>query len=447
MSVNMGLPLFDKGYVNLTFDKQYSNFVQLGGTDSRLYGPNGKAPEGTIATTPNANGVISCSGGNCIPPANLALMPNYPYANPENSSPEIQQIVASYNAGYDFIGQFSLYSFGTWGHRYGIGHENYPPAEPEHRRAGLQPALLGQQSARLCHRLQHQRYQLRTSGTSPSCTGPYTLAGSLGAPGTVGAGVNANHIIISSGQNGTLYTPGELVQYPGGFQPYEAVKDTDYQYNLGATGNLAGWNVDASVSYGKDINDIYTLHSGNRSLFVDTHTTPTNFYDGTFVASQFIGTIDVTHQFDVGLAGPLNFAFGFEAREDTYEIKPGDAASQYKEGGQSYPGYSKPSAGSHSRKNYSAYVDFEFAPIETIDVDIAGRAEHYTDFGDTQIGKITARWDITPQIAVRGTMSTGFRAPEPAGGMVQHRQCVAHQRHACSCRPIPPPPRSWATRI
>ena len=44
-------------------------------------------------------------------------------------------------------------------------------------------------------------------------------------------------------------------------------------------------------------------------------------------------------------------------------------------------------------------------------LDVAGRAEHYTDFGDAQIGKITARYDFSPQIAVRGTLSTGFRAP------------------------------------
>ncbi len=36
-SVNIGLPLFDKGYANLTLEKQYSNFVQLGGADSRLF--------------------------------------------------------------------------------------------------------------------------------------------------------------------------------------------------------------------------------------------------------------------------------------------------------------------------------------------------------------------------------------------------------------------------
>jgi iron complex outermembrane receptor protein len=153
------------------------------------------------------------------------------------------------------------------------------------------------------------------------------------------------------------------------------------------------------------------LNSGNRALFIDTHTTPRNFYDGTFVASQFVGTVDVTRGFNVGMASPLNVAFGFEAREDMYQIKPGDAASQYKEGGQSFPGYSNAVAGSHSRKNYSAYLDFALAPVESVEIDIAGRAEHYSDFGDTQIGKITARWDITPQWAVRGTMSTGFRAP------------------------------------
>jgi iron complex outermembrane receptor protein len=189
------------------------------------------------------------------------------------------------------------------------------------------------------------------------------------------------------------------------------VKDTDYQYTAGITANVADWDVDAALSYGKDINDIYTINTGNRSLFIDTHTTPTNFYDGTFVASEFVGTLDVTHKFNVGMASPLNFAFGFEAREDMYQIKPGDPGSQYKEGGQSFPGYANAVAGSHSRKNYSGYVDFEFAPIESVDIDIAGRAEHYSDFGDTQIGKITARWDITPQWAIRGTISTGFRAP------------------------------------
>jgi len=420
-SINMGLPLFDKGYVNVTFDKQYSNFVQLGGPDSRLIGADGvtEAQEGNIGVgaTPgnntfiaNASGVVPCSGGICIPLANRRGMRDYPRANHENSSPEINQTVISYNAGYDFSDDLQLYSFGTWGHRYGIGQENVRmPSQIIATPGSNQP----------CSPTNPQGYLTASStanGLSAACyngtgVGQFPIAGSIGALGTPTAGINNRNQIISSGQAGTFYTPGELILYPNGFQPQEAVKDTDYQYNLGLKANVAGWDVDGSISYGKDINDIYTLNSGNRALFIDTHTTPVNFYDGTFVASQFVGTIDVTRGFNVGMASPLNVAFGVEAREDMYQIKPGDAASQYKEGGQSFPGYSNAVAGSHSRKNYSAYVDLALAPIESVEVDIAGRAEHYSDFGDTQIGKITARWDITPQWAIRGTMSTGFRAP------------------------------------
>jgi len=420
-SINMGLPLFDKGYVNLTFDKQYSNFVQLGGPDSRLIGADGvtEAQEGRIGVgatatnntfIANAQGVVPCTAGVCIPLANRRGMRDYPRANHENTSPEINQTVISYNAGYDISDSLQIYSFGTWGHRYGIGMQNVRlPSQIIATPGSNQP----------CSATNPQGYATgsstnninATTGTTASCTGPFTLAGSLGAPGTPTAGINSRNQIISSGQAGTFYTPGELIFYPNGFQPQEAVKDTDYQYNAGVKANVAGWDVDAAISYGKDINDIYTLNSGNRALFIDTHTTPTNFYDGTFVASQFVGTVDVTRGFNVGMAGPLNVAFGLEAREDMYQIKPGDAASQYKEGGQSFPGYSNAVAGSHTRKNYSAYPDFALAPIESLEIDIAGRAEHFTDFGDTQIGKITARWDITPQWAVRGTMSTGFRAP------------------------------------
>ena len=56
-------------------------------------------------------------------------------------------------------------------------------------------------------------------------------------------------------------------------------------------------------------------------------------------------------------------------------------------------------------------MDFAVAPIENLQVDVAGRFEHFTDFGDTEIGKVTARYDFTPEFAIRGTVSTGFRAP------------------------------------
>ena len=91
--------------------------------------------------------------------------------------------------------------------------------------------------------------------------------------------------------------------------------------------------------------------------------------------------------------------------------RPAIRPSQYKEGAAILPRLRDNHAGTHSRKNYAGYIDFALAPIEALQLDVAGRAEHYTDFGDTQIGKITARYDFSPQIGIRGTISTGFRAP------------------------------------
>ena len=213
------------------------------------------------------------------------------------------------------------------------------------------------------------------------------------------------------GVSGTAGTPGALVPFPQGFQPQEALREDDYGYTAGLKGSIEGWNWDLSGTYGKDRNKIYTLQSANAALFVDTHFTPRDFYDGSFTATEATFNLDITRDFNVGLASPLTVAVGGEGRENTFSIGQGDAASIYKEGGQSYPGFQPTDAGAHSRKNYAAYIDFAVSPIQDLQVDIAGRFEHYTDFGDAQVGKITARYDITPEFAVRGTISTGFRAP------------------------------------
>ncbi|MNI02510.1 vitamin B12/cobalamin outer membrane transporter [compost metagenome] len=44
-------------------------------------------------------------------------------------------------------------------------------------------------------------------------------------------------------------------------------------------------------------------------------------------------------------------------------------------------------------------------------VEGALRVEDYSDFGDAQTGKLAARYDFTPSFALRGSASTGFRAP------------------------------------
>ncbi len=208
-------------------------------------------------------------------------------------------------------------------------------------------------------------------------------------------------------------TPDRLPTiYPTGFSPQEVFDEEDWAFTAGVKGHLAGgWNWDLSSTYGKDTAKLGVAHTGNVALFADTGATPTEFHAGKFVASQWTNNLDVNREFDVGWARPLTFALGLEHRRDEYEIGAGDAASRYKEGSQSFPGFSLTDAGTHSRNSKAGYLNFSSQPVQGWTVDLAGRYEHFSDFGSAKVGKLTSRYDFSPAVGIRGTYSNGFRAP------------------------------------
>jgi iron complex outermembrane receptor protein len=200
--------------------------------------------------------------------------------------------------------------------------------------------------------------------------------------------------------------------YPLGFNPQVETREHDLGATVGARGKLpSDWNWDLSSTYGKDDIVVNTIDSANISLFTDTGATPTDFHSGDFIATQWTQNLDLNRDFELGLPRPLNIALGAEHRHETYEIRAGDAASRYKEGSQAYPGFALTDAGRHSRNNVAAYLDVSLSPAARMQLGLAGRYEHFSDFGDTTVGKLTARYDFTPAFALRGTFSTGFRAP------------------------------------
>jgi iron complex outermembrane recepter protein len=198
---------------------------------------------------------------------------------------------------------------------------------------------------------------------------------------------------------------------PFGFYPREATDETDYQATAGFKGVLSDWKWDLAYSYGKDHVILETLDSIGSSFYFNGLPTISDFYDGFLQAKQAATTLDINRDFDVGTAGPLNVAFGAEYRLESYSLGAGTPLSYEDGGAQSYAGLSPTDASSHNRKNYSVYVDLDNKPIEPLRIDLAGRYEHYSDFGNAEVGKATARWDFSPQLAVRGTVSNGFRAP------------------------------------
>jgi iron complex outermembrane receptor protein len=207
-------------------------------------------------------------------------------------------------------------------------------------------------------------------------------------------------------QTGALVIP-----YPFGFNPQEVSNENDYQFNVGLKGSVASWNWDVNTGFGGDKLAISTTNTFSFEPQALGLQSPTSFYDGFLQATQWTTTADINKDFDVGMAGPLNVAFGAEYRRETYAIGAGVPYSYEGGGASSYPGFAPSDVGDNSRKNYSGYVDLAGKPIDGLRVDLAGRFEHYSDFGDAKVGKLTARYDFTPEFALRGTVSNGFRAP------------------------------------
>ncbi|MBP7704707.1 MAG: TonB-dependent receptor [Caulobacter sp.] len=198
--------------------------------------------------------------------------------------------------------------------------------------------------------------------------------------------------------------------YPLGFDPLDTTKEQDYALTGGLAGEWGGWTWDLSSTWGRDDIAVNVTRSANIDLYNDTGSTPSAFHAGDFIATQWTTTLDLARPFEL-LARPATFAMGAERREEIYQINAGDPASRYKAGSQSYPGFALTDAGKHERDSWAVYADLAFSPAPDTVLDLAVRHERFSDFGDTTVGKITGRWDITPAFAIRGTASTGFRAP------------------------------------
>jgi len=293
--------------------------------------------------------------------ANVVNSPNYPHENRVNGDPQSAIYNFFFNSGYHFNEDVEGYAFG-----------NYSANTSQH----------------------FENYRSPTKIAAGGCLAPCTTLADQGA-----------------GQ--TFYA------VPNGFDPSEKFDQKDYSITAGLKGVKFGWDWDLSTTYGENSTQVYVINTDNASTYPTLQNSSITqvayplhtIYDGSYDATEWTGSLDLDRSFPIGLAAPLNVAFGFEGRRDTYGIGAGEPESYFGSGAQSFAGYSPADAGSYSRTNYAGYIDLATSPIKHLTVDIAGRYENYSDFGATEDGKVTARYDLTPTLAVRGTVSDGFRAP------------------------------------
>lgn len=207
--------------------------------------------------------------------------------------------------------------------------------------------------------------------------------------------------------------------YPDGFLPKIGVDSQDVSAAGGARGQLGGWDAEISLVYGRNALDFETRESLNSTY---GSASPTTFDSGSLIYDQLVLGADFSQAFEVGLSGgPLNFAWGLEQRWETYKIEAGQPESYNRGplgantalagGAQGFVGFQPSNEIDVDRDNFAAYADVEIPLTEKLTVEGAVRFEDYSDFGDTQTGKFSARYDFTPAFALRGSISTAFRAP------------------------------------
>ncbi|WP_326524716.1 TonB-dependent receptor plug domain-containing protein [Sphingomonas sp.] len=209
--------------------------------------------------------------------------------------------------------------------------------------------------------------------------------------------------------------------YPNGFLPKIQSQIEDVSASVGVKGQVGGFNADLSVVYGSNQLDYQTIDSFNVSL--GGLLSPRRFDAGGIAFGQTTVNLDLSKKFDVSFASSFGIAFGAEYRNENFKIRPGHPTSYLAgpflangaaPGAQVFPGFQPSNATDVSRDSYAAYAEIDAELGDRFTIQAAGRYEHFSDFGSTWNGKLAARFEPIDGISVRGSVSTGFRAPSLA---------------------------------
>ena len=189
----------------------------------------------------------------------------------------------------------------------------------------------------------------------------------------------------------------------------------DYNATLGYKAVINGWNSDFSVTLGGNTQTYSVNNSHNRSDMVDENgehvyqeNSPISFKPGGTGFHHIVGNIDISKV----LSDKISIGFGSEFRTETFEVIEGDKASWDGIGADSFAGNRPENSGKWNRYNIGVYGDLAYDITKDFLVNGTIRYEDYSDFGSATVGKISSRYKfLDDKITLRGSASTGFRAP------------------------------------
>jgi len=363
MGVNIGVPMGPNGYFNVTGEFRDRNRTNRAGFDLR---PNYNRP---------------------APPAFDAREVSFNRLQFRFGDPDTVDYNLFVNAGLELAPDWELYGFASYGHRDTVSAANW-------RQGGA---------------VQNRDFSVLAPNQTPNA---------------------ANFVALTQ----------------DGFLPLIDTDLDDMAGTLGLRTSFGGWKADLSIGHGQNRFDYVVRDTLNTSFGPQSQRV---FDAGGLFYAQDIANLDFSRQFAIGgFAKPLSIAAGTEYRKEHFEIRPGDLQSYATgpffrpsitttaancttqqgvfnagtgvcsfpgraapAGAQGFPGIPANSATDVGRHSWAAYIELDTDPIEGVTTTIAGRYEHFSDFGSTWNGKFAARWEPVEGFALRGSVSNGFRAP------------------------------------
>ncbi len=379
---NLGLPLTENGFVNLSF--------QLKNADATS----------RSVQRPDAAGIAAAGNADIQNPAQI-------WGNPEIKD----DMTFFFNSGIDINDETKVYAFGNISSREAIGGFYY---RNPHNRGNV----------------------FSTDGGSTLLVGDVGFANDGVATCSVSNAYVEQNLagdgsssLVSSDVGNVLTTDAYLAMVadpncfsmnqlkPGGYTPQFGGEIEDTSFVVGIEGIFGEWDYDISFATGTNKATFFLYNSLNPSMGLAS---PTDFETGAYEQDETTINFDIVRQFDIGGFDSFNFAAGLEWREESFDITAGEESSWiagpyadqgFNIGSHGFKGFGPEAAGKNTRDNIGMYVDVEAYVTEDLLIGTALRYEDFSTFGDTTDYKITVQYSVTDDFSLRGSHSTGFRAP------------------------------------
>ena len=231
------------------------------------------------------------------------------------------------------------------------------------------------------------------------------------------------------------FFPGENPNTAGGYDGYVPTFEgelSDYNGTVGFKSTINDWNIDASFTTGGNTQTYKVNQTHNRNIVY----TPSTFIDANGNGSVDDGEIsegselyreNSQQSFDPGgtkfthnvgnidisriLSDKVSIGVGAEFRTETFEVIEGELASYDGGGADSFAGASPQNSGKFNRYNIGGYFSLDYDVSDAFLLSGTVRTENYSDFGNAFVYKFSSRYKVSDEFTLRGSISSGFRAP------------------------------------